>query len=219
MINMTDVGSALRGSACRDRSFEYIDDAGPAGPLGEVLACLDGPLLVIDETLRILNANAQAFETLVCREDQSDFGRFIIGDTPARSQAMRRQAQTAVLNASPTVLMLRHPHHKRLICRLKGVRRPGQGGNQALVALVPLDQISLGVAPFLKEMYSLSPAEAEIALTASSGMEVSQMVVHRNVSIHTLRAQIASIKTKMGLSRMTEIAVAVTRIQATAALI
>jgi hypothetical protein len=36
----------------------------------------------------------------------------------------------------------------------------------------------------------------------------------RKVSIHTLRAQISAIKAKMGLSRMTEIAVTVARIDA-----
>jgi DNA-binding CsgD family transcriptional regulator len=186
--------------------------------LGEVLACLDGPLLVIDDTFQILNANAQAFETLGCRADQTNFGHYIVGEAPAQSLDMRRKAKAAVLEGGRTVLMLSHPRHKRLICSVKGMRN-GPNHRHGLVVLAPLDKALANAAPYLRDIYKLSHAEAAIALAASTGQDVPQMVRERNVSIHTLRAQIASIKSKMGLSRMTEIAVAVARIQATAALI
>jgi len=84
----------------------------------------------------------------------------------------------------------------------------------ALVTLTPLMGGSLAVVPYLRSLYKLSNAEAEIAAAAAAGMDVVQMAQARNVSIHTLRAQIAAIKAKMGLSRMTEIAVTVGRIEA-----
>lgn len=202
----------------RTGSSERVDDPCSEGVLGEVLACLDGPLLVIDDAFRILNANAHAFETLDCRADQINFGHYLVGDAPAQSLDMRRKAKAAVLDGGRAVLMLTHPRHKRLICSVKGVRN-GSARRHGLVALAPLDKALANVAPYLRDIYKLSQAEAAIALAASTGQDVPQMVQERNVSIHTLRAQIASIKTKMGLNRMTEIAVAVARIQAAAALI
>ena len=83
-----------------------------------------------------------------------------------------------------------------------------------LVILTPLAGGSLKVVPYLRSLYRLSNAEAEIAAASAAGMDVVQMAQARKVSIHTHRAQIAAIKAKMGLSRMTEIAVTVGRIEA-----
>jgi DNA-binding CsgD family transcriptional regulator len=189
------------------------------GPLDQILGCLDAPLLVIDDAFHILNANPQAIELLGWREGASDFGRCIVGETSARSLHMRRQIRDAMQGGGRTMLMLIHPRHKHLICSIKGVRRDGADFAHALVAITPLKQALANVAPFLRDIYKLSQAEAEIAVAASAGQEVSQIVLARKVSIHTLRAQIASIKAKMGLNRMTEVAVVVARIQTAVALL
>lgn len=189
------------------------------GPLDQILACLDGPFLVINETFRILNANARAIAVLDCSPDQTDFGRFILGDSPSQSQDMRKRTANAMMQGDRIVLLLRHARHRRLICSVKPVRPPNSDQSYGLVTLLPLEEAGSHADPYLRDIYKLSKSEAEIATASAAGAEVAQIATDREVSIHTLRAQIASIKIKMGLTRMTEVAVVVARIEATATLI
>jgi DNA-binding CsgD family transcriptional regulator len=202
----------------RARSSEFGGPR-PPHPLQEILSCLDGAYLVINETFRILNANARAIEVLGGSPDQTDFGRYILGDAPSHSQDMRRRTTAAMIKGERIVLLLRHARHRRLLCSIKPVRSPDADDVSGLVALVALDEGGCNAAPYLRDIFKLSKSEAEIASAAADGAEVAQIAIDRDVSIHTLRAQIASIKIKMGLTRMTEIAVIVARIEATASLI
>lgn len=191
----------------------------PPGPLDQILDCLDGPFLVINETFRILNTNARAIAVLNCSPDQTDFGRFILGDSPSQSQDMRKRTAAAMSQGQRIVLLLRHARHRRLICSVKPVRPPHSDQSYGLVTLLPLDEAESRADSYLRDIYKLSKSEAEIASASAAGAEVAQIAMDRDVSIHTLRAQIASIKIKMGLTRMTEVAVLVARIEAAATLI
>ena len=191
----------------------------PPPPFQEILGCLDGPYLVINETFRILNANARAIQVLGGPPDQTDFGRYILGDAPSQSQEMRKRTSAAMIKGERIVLLLRHARHRRLICSVKPVRTPDTDDSYGLVTLMALDEDDRSAARYLRDIYKLSKSEAEIATAAADGAEVAQIAIDRGVSIHTLRAQIASIKIKMGLTRMTEIAVIVARIDAAATLI
>jgi DNA-binding CsgD family transcriptional regulator len=210
------VGSA---GGADGRMSDGFDGQAGGGPLDEILTCLGAPFVVINETFRILNFNAAARSVLGCGTDQTDFGRFILGDTSSQSQDMRRRASAAIAKGERIVLLLRHARHRRLICSIKPVRPPGSDEIYALATLVLLEEISAHADRYLRDIYRLSKSEAEIATAAAAGFEVAQIAIGRDVSIHTLRAQIASIKIKMGLSRMTEIAVIVAKIEATTTLI
>ena len=188
-------------------------------PFQEVLGCLDGAYLVIDETFRILNANDRAMILLGGGPDQTDFGRYIVGGSPAQSEEMRKRTRAAITSGDRAVLLINHPQHRRLICSVKPVRQPDNDESYGLLTLMAFDEVDRSPARFLRDIYMLTKSEAEIAAAAAEGAEVAQIAVDRGVSIHTLRAQVASIKTKMGLKRMTEIAVVVARISAAATLI
>jgi DNA-binding CsgD family transcriptional regulator len=207
MMGMIDLNRSLR--VLRP---EPLDDA---CPIGQVLARLDRPMLIIDDSLDILQANASAFAALNCPDGETSLYRYIVGDTPSQSLDMRRRIKAAILNCGRVIVPLNRGN-RRLICSVKSISFNGAAGPQGLVALTPEDRPAPDVTAYLCEVYKLSKAEAEIALEASTGAEVSQIMLGRKVSIHTLRAQIASIKAKMGLSRMTEIAVAVWRVQSAA---
>ena len=196
--------------------IEGANDTYTSRSIEQILACLDRSVLLIDDGFRILQANAHALATLGCRSDESSFGRFIVGDGPTQTADMRRKIKEAIFQGGRAMVALQHPRHGRLICSVKGISPFESTVRQALVALTPEHGPAPDVAPYLCDVYRLSKAEAEIAIAASMGAEVPQIMVDRKVSIHTLRAQIASIKAKMGMHRMTEIAAAVARIQAAA---
>jgi DNA-binding CsgD family transcriptional regulator len=167
-------------------------------------------LFLIDENLQVLRSNAAGARRV--GDGLDGFSRMLGQSFGGPAQELRRQIKDAIAGGVRSTFLLKAGTPDALICSvlpMDGVRNAS-----ALVALTPLMGGSLEVVPYLRSLYKLSNAEAEIAAAAAAGMDVVQMAQARKVSIHTLRAQIAGIKTKMGLSRMTEIAVTVGRLEA-----
>jgi DNA-binding CsgD family transcriptional regulator len=167
-------------------------------------------LLLIDENLQVLRSNAAGRRRVGAGGD--GFSRMLGQSFGGPAQELRRQIKDAILNDVRSTLLLKTGGLEALICSVLPMDRAHHAAG--LVVLTPLTGGSLEVVPYLRSLYKLSNAEAEIAAAAAAGMDVVQMAQARKVSIHTLRAQIAAIKAKMGLSRMTEIAVTVGRIEA-----
>jgi DNA-binding CsgD family transcriptional regulator len=176
----------------------------------DLLDAFPAAILLIDENLQFLQGNTSARRRLQSNGDS--FARLVGQGSGSSAQEMRRQVKEAVVKGTRATLLLRASSPDALICSLSPVRCSQMPC--ALVVIAPLVAGSLEVVSHLRRLYRLSNAEAEIAATAATGMDVVQLAVARSVSPHTLRAQIASIKAKMGLSRMSEIAVTVGRIEA-----
>ncbi|HEY4031159.1 MAG TPA: hypothetical protein VGM25_12495 [Caulobacteraceae bacterium] len=194
----------------RERSEGMLAWNADAGPDFDLMEAFAAGFLLIDENLQIIRCNKAARRWLGAGAD--GFVRLLVDAVEEQSLQMRRQVRDAVVEGVRTTLLLKPTGQEALICSLMPIREVSSWG--ALVALTPLMGGSNRVIPHLRSLYKLSKAEAEIAAAAASGTDVVQMAEARKVSIHTLRAQIAAVKTKMGLSRMTEIAVAVGRIEA-----
>lgn len=167
-------------------------------------------LLLIDENLQVLRSNAAGSRRFGAAGD--GFSRMLGHSFGGPAHELRRQIKEAIAKGVRSTLLLRTGTPDAVICSILPMDRARHAA--ALVTLTPLKGGSPTVVPYLRSLYKLSNAEAEIAAAAAAGMDVVQMAQARNVSIHTLRAQIAAIKAKMGLSRMTEIAVTVGRIEA-----
>jgi DNA-binding CsgD family transcriptional regulator len=196
---------------CRkDRVEAVLPWNDTAEPSFDSMDLFSAGLVLIDDNLQILRANTAGRERLGPNGD--GFTRALGQSQGSQSQELRRQIREAIAKGMRCTLLLKPASPDAMICSILPTQaaRPAS----ALVALMPLMGGSHAVVPYLRNLYKLSKAEAEIAAAAASGMDVVQMAQTRNVSIHTLRAQIAAIKAKMGLSRMTEIAVTVSRIEA-----
>ncbi len=205
MIRLTGENHCRRDSA--ETVLAWSEESKPDFDLMDLLSA---GLLLLDENLQVLRSNAAGRERLGLNGD--GFSR-ILGQSPGgQTQELRRQIREAIAKGARSTLLLKPNSPDAVICSILPVhgRRPAA----ALVVFTPLAGGSHAVVPYLRSLYKLSNAEAEIAAAAASGLDVVQMAQARNVSIHTLRAQIAAIKAKMGLSRMTEIAVTVGRIEA-----
>ncbi|MGZ3274408.1 MAG: hypothetical protein ACXU82_14670 [Caulobacteraceae bacterium] len=176
----------------------------------DLMEVFSAGLLLIDENLQILRSNAAGRRRVGAGGD--GFSRMLGQSFGGPAQELRRQIKEAIASGVRSTLLLKTTSPDALICSVL----PMDGARSAagLVVLTPMAGGSLEVVPYLRSLYKLSNAEAEIAAAAAAGMDVVQMAQARKVSIHTLRAQIAAIKAKMGLSRMTEIAVTVGRIEA-----
>lgn len=176
----------------------------------DLLDAFPAAILLIDENLQFLQGNAAARRRLQSNGDS--FARLVGQGSGSAGPEMRRQVKEAVVKGVRAILLLQASRPEALICSLSPVRL--KQSCFALVVIIPLVAGSPEVVSHLRRLYRLSNAEAEIAATAATGMDVVQLAASRAVSPHTLRAQIASIKAKMGLSRMSEIAVTVGRIEA-----
>jgi DNA-binding CsgD family transcriptional regulator len=188
------------------------DDWGgsPDGPEFDLMDAFSAALLLVDEKLQVLRSNSAANEQL--EPDGGSFARLLGRSTSGPSQEARRHIRDSIVRGVRGAFLLGSSGSDALICSVVPLRRGPPA--RALVVLMPLAGGTPKVVAHLRALYRLSNAEAEIAASAATGMDVVQMAAARAVSIHTLRAQIAAIKAKMGLSRMTEIAVTVGRIDA-----
>jgi DNA-binding CsgD family transcriptional regulator len=176
----------------------------------DFLEVFSAGMFLIDDNLQVVRSNAAGARRLGAGAD--GFSRMLARSFDGPAQEIRRQIKEAIAGGVRSTLLLKTGSPDALICSI--LPMDGAGAATAMVVLTPLMGGSREVVPYLRSLYKLSNAEAEIAAAAAAGMDVVQMAQARNVSIHTLRAQIAGIKTKMGLSRMTEIAVTVGRIEA-----
>lgn len=189
-----------------ENALAWSEDETPAIDLMDALSA---GLLLIDDNLQVLRSNAAGRQCVGAKGD--GFSRILVQSAHGQAQELRRLVKEAVVGGVRRTVLIKPGSPDALICNVL----PADGAQAAaLVVLTPLVGGSRTVVPHLRSIYKLSNAEAEIAAAAAGGMDVVQMADARNVSIHTLRAQIAAIKAKMGLSRMTEIAVTVGRIEA-----
>jgi DNA-binding NarL/FixJ family response regulator len=198
-----------------DTSRKAQPDAAPgwseeAKPDLDVMELFAAGLLVMDADLQVLRSNVAARQCLGASDE--GFVRIPTRSLGGRGLEFRRMVRDAIARGVRSTLLLQPASSDAVICSILPIK--GSHSPVALVALMPLNGGSAKVVPHLRSLYRLSNAEAEVAAAAASGMDVVQIAQSRNVSIHTLRAQVAAIKAKMGLSRMTEIAVTVGRIDA-----
>ena len=68
------------------------------------------------------------------------------------------------------------------------------------------------VANHLRSLFRLSPAEADIAVSLATGAELTEIAGGRNVTVNTLRSQIASVMGKTGTRRQAELVALVSKL-------
>jgi len=204
MIRMT--GESL---ARRDQTETFLGWGQDTQSDFDLIDQFPAGLVIVDEDLQVLRCNPAGRQYF---GGDDGFARIPARSLGGSGQDFRRLVRDAIVRGARNTLLLKPASPDAVICRILPIATTH--GAAALVALTPLIGGAAEVVPHLRNLYKLSNAEAEVAASAASGMDVVQMARVRNVSIHTLRAQISAIKAKMGLSRMTEIAVTVARIDA-----
>jgi DNA-binding CsgD family transcriptional regulator len=207
MLELSDLGfaeastpsRAWRGDTCA--SLPTVQDFGRVA------------VIEVDGGLHVLTASPRA-ERLLPISGRDGLLRLLSAANNATQ--LRRLFREAVTGLEKRLILIQPGDRSAILCRIVPV--PEQSTTSALVFLSPLLVSDNEVVPHLRSIYGLSQAEAEVAAAVGAGLDVVQIAHERGVSIHTLRAQVASIKIKMALSRMTEIAVRVSSIAAATAL-
>lgn len=186
----------------------------------DVLQQLHHPLLVLDESRRVLFANRRAqalmqgHPLLFCREgllrcaQAGDDARLLLAIRVLRLSSRSYLGKAA--HHERTFLGLRSEAGARLGVYLHAVRGCAPAGSNMPrdVALALLHDPSMPLqldADAVAAAWQLTPAEASVALAVRDGMDAGEVAARRRVSVHTVRSQLRQAMGKMGVSKQADL--------------
>jgi len=192
--------SGRRGRGVRPQLAE-------AGALGAAIDQVPDALILADADGRVLHLNAAAERLLASggplrwREGRLTCGRRACGN------ALRQAIEAAGDPRSPaaTTMLLSNHGRARLILGVSPLTSAGDTS----IALIVVNEAFLPsrrhVEP-LKSLFSLTRAEADVALRVADGATPAEIGRQRGVALNTVRGQMKSLAGKMGCARQVEIA-------------
>jgi DNA-binding CsgD family transcriptional regulator len=184
------------------------------GPATAILDQLSVAVLVTDREGRCSFLNACAIELLAAADGVRMVGGEILGaEYPGDAHTLRSALQKTCDEGGGGAIMINRSAHPQ---PLLGVVAPFEdrsgGGPRAMLMLRRGGIRADVVAQHLRSLFRLSPAEAEIGVALATGAELSDIAAGRNVTVNTLRSQIASIMGKTGTRRQAELVALVCRL-------
>lgn len=162
--------------------------------------------------LNVLDRVGSAAVLINCRGKTTDLNvlaRRIISEAepdPAASGAepfTTRMIHNALAEPFGTVELERPRNDQRLVFQAMDIT--AQGEAHRLLILIDLSIRTQVYAPALEKIFGLTAAEGRLAAELSRGIPLATIAQSRNVSIATLRTQLASIFGKTGTSRQPEL--------------
>jgi DNA-binding CsgD family transcriptional regulator len=173
--------------------------------------------IMVDPDAHVLEANSPALAIL----NQADGIIMTAGkislQNPGQSQQLheliRRNAEAAIdpsLGGLMRAMLINRPSGKEsisLLVRPAFSRTPRQLTIRptALIHLVDPAQPRVTVINALIELFGLTPAEAKVALSLSNGLSIKEAARLSTTSAHTVRSQVRSIFSKMGINRQSQL--------------
>jgi DNA-binding CsgD family transcriptional regulator/PAS domain-containing protein len=108
----------------------------------------------------------------------------------------------------PQVIALHHPDQQQAIHVMVALLEAPQNSNRqrkvALYFSVPHSPFNIS-AETLHRLYTLTPAESGVAIALLNGLSLTQVSQNNGVSIETVRSQLKSIFTKMGVKKQQDV--------------
>jgi len=172
--------------------------------------------IILDEKGRLLNTNAVARALLAQADGLS------LHDS--RLHIDGRDINRELQDALQTIIDAHHRGESSVVRALRVPRSSGRSDLGLVIRPVPGSEWSEGQAspsaavfisdPDLREsasqatlgeLFSLTPAEANLAILLSRGLSLAEASETQNISQHTARAQLKSIFSKTGVSRQAEL--------------
>lgn len=121
-----------------------------------------------------------------------------------------RMVQNALTEPFGTVELERPRNDQRLVFQAMDITAMGEA--HRLLILIDLAVRTQVCAPALEKIFGLTSAEGRLAAELSRGIPLATIALSRNVSIATLRTQLASIFGKTGTSRQPELVALLARV-------
>jgi DNA-binding CsgD family transcriptional regulator/PAS domain-containing protein len=178
--------------------------------------------IILDEKGRLLNTNAMACALLKEADGLSLRGKHLHIAGRNTDRALQEALASVILaqraGETTVVRALRVPRPNGrpalgLVIRPIPASEWGEGqvGPCAAVFISDPDQRDSASQQTLAELFSLTPAEANVAILLTRGLSLAEVAQAQNISPHTARAQLKSIFAKTGVSRQAELVRMITR--------
>jgi DNA-binding CsgD family transcriptional regulator len=179
----------------------------------DVLDQLSDGVIVLDQRAHVLFANASARRF----EEQGVLGlrKAITACTPAHSQRLSELVRSALQGAAGGAMSIPHPVDSTLLTIVVAAIRSKDVGRladakikDAAVLLFVIDPANRRSIPLVQIMdaYGLTPAEARVALAASSGNTVGDTAQLLGLSPNTIKTHLRRVFAKTATGRQTELA-------------
>lgn len=169
--------------------------------------------------LSVLDKVGSAAVLVNCRDKTVDCNKLarktISDDDPAGTASSvdpftSRMIHNALTEPFGTV-ELEHPRRdQRLVFQAMDITAMGEA--HRLLILIDLAVRTQVCAPALEKIFGLTAAEGRLAAELSRGVPLSTIALSRDVSVTTLRTQLASIFGKTGTSRQPELVALLARV-------
>jgi len=168
--------------------------------------------------LDVLDKVGSAAVLINCREKTFDFNvsaRKIVLNSDhdmaaANEPFTNRMIHNALTEPFGTVELERPRSDQRLVFQAMDITAMGEA--HRLLILIDLTVRTQVCAPALEKIFGLTAAEGRLAAELSRGVPLATIAQSRNVSIATLRTQLASIFAKTGTSRQPELVALLARV-------
>ncbi len=173
--------------------------------------------IMVDPDAHVLEANPPALAILEQRDGVIMTAGKIALQDPGRSRQLhkliRRNAEASIdqtVSGLTRAMLVDRPSGKESISLL--VRPTTDSSHShltirptALIHLVDPTQPRVTVINALIELFGLTPAEAKVALSLSNGLSIGDMARQNAISRNTVRSQVRSIFSKMGINRQSQL--------------
>lgn len=170
-----------------------------------VLNRLTFGVVVVDENARILSANEQARLYLDIGDGVVEENGRLAAEIGFESDTLRKRIATAACLDRPDAALLRRSRSVKPLIILTEPAPGPKGIRKALVTIREVGRSSPRVVERGRQLFNFSPAEAEIVARVAQGYDTAEIAAERQVSINTLRVQVASAMVKVGVHRQAEL--------------
>lgn len=171
-----------------------------------ILNLVNFGVIVADSEGRPCATNDLAWNYVAAGDGLAQKNGLLITESDFETEALRSRITAAVrLGQSAAMLVHRSKNIKPLVLLLEPFVAEDTGQRCALITVREVGRPSNRVAERARMMFNFSPAEAEIVSRVAQGREPVDIAAERNVSINTLRVQMASAMVKVGVHRQAEL--------------
>jgi DNA-binding CsgD family transcriptional regulator len=177
------------------------------GPIANaILNLVNFGVIVVDSEGCAHGANDLAWSYVMRGDGLAENGGLLTTESDFTTEALRSRIAAAVRLGRPGAMLVHRARSpKPLVLLIEPFSTDESGARCALITVREVGRASPRLAERARMMFNFSPAEAEIVSRVAQGREPVEIAAERQVSINTLRVQMASAMVKVGVHRQAEL--------------
>lgn len=187
-----------------------LEDANYYLGLLDALGLMGLPGMVLSSGFKTLAANARFQSLWKCARGAS--AHFSFSDPESDQKLADALAKTIVPEQTTwpiTIAVHNIEHNLPMAIYIWAVRSPAQREYVALISAHRFGKRRAPAEELLRAMFGLTPAEAKVACSIGEGEAIAAIAERTVLSRETIRTQVASVLSKTGTSRQTDLALRV----------